>query len=99
MARWRRVQDGLAKVAVTTRFPLRLTQELKAILAAQAARSGVSLNQHIATVLAAQVGAWAATQRYFAARATRAQPGVARTILVRAGKRQRPCARDRLDAE
>jgi hypothetical protein len=82
-----------------TSFPLRLTEELKAILAAPAARSGVSLNQHIDTVLAAHVGAQAETQRYFAARAARAQPGLARTILARAGKRQRPRARDRLDAE
>ena len=82
-----------------TNFPLRLTEELKAILAAQAARAGVSLNQYIATVLAAHVGAQAETQRYFAARTARAQPGSARTILARAGKRQRPRVGDRLDAE
>ncbi len=99
MASWRRVQDGLAAVAVMTTFPLRLAAELKAILAAQAARAGVSLNQYIATVLAAHVGAQAETQRTFAARAARAQPGSARTILARAGKRQRPRAGDRLDAE
>jgi hypothetical protein len=99
MASWRRVQDGLAEVAVMTTFPLRLTEELKAILVAQAARAGVGLNQYIATVLAVHVGAQAETQRDFAARAARAQPGSARTILARAGKRQRPRAGDRLDAE
>ncbi len=81
-----------------TTFPLRLTEELKAILAAQAARAGVSLNQYIATVLAAHVGAQAEAQRYIAARTARAQPASARTILARAGKRQRPRAGDRLDA-
>jgi hypothetical protein len=82
-----------------TTFPLRLTDELKEIAAAQAARAGVSLNQYIATVLAAHVGARAETERYFTARAARAQPGVAREILARAGKRRRPRAGDRLDVE
>jgi hypothetical protein len=98
MAGWRRVQDGLAEVAVMTTIPLRLTEELKAILAAKAARAEVSLNQYIATVLAIHVGAKAETERYFAARAARAQPGSARHILAGAGKRQRPRAGDRLDA-
>ena len=92
MASWRRVPDGPAEIAVMTTFPLRLTEELKAILPAQATGAGVSLNQYIATVLAAHVGAQAKTQRYFAA-------GAARTILACAGKRQRPHAADRLDAE
>jgi hypothetical protein len=42
-----------------TTFPLRLTEELKAAATAQAARAGVSLNQHIATLLAVHVGAQA----------------------------------------
>jgi hypothetical protein len=82
-----------------TTFPLRLTEELKEIVAAQAAKAGVSLDQYIATVLAAHAGAQAETERYFAARAARAQPGSARGILARAGKRRRPRAGDRLDAD
>jgi hypothetical protein len=82
-----------------TTFPLRLTEELKALAAAQAAKAGVSLNQYIATLLAAHVGARAEAERYFAARAARTRPGAARDILARAGKRQQPRAEDRLDAE
>ena len=81
-----------------TSFPLRLTEELKALATAQAARSGVSLNQYIATLLAAQVGSRAEVDRYFAARAARAKPGAAREILAQAGKRRRPRPEDRLDA-
>jgi hypothetical protein len=81
-----------------TTFPLRLTEELMAMATAQAARSGVSLNQYIATLLAAHVGAQAEAERYFAARAARARPGAAREILARAGRLQRPRAGDRLDA-
>jgi predicted HicB family RNase H-like nuclease len=33
------------EIATITTFPLRLTEELKAIATAQAARAGVSLNQ------------------------------------------------------
>ena len=82
-----------------TTFPLRLTEELKEKATAQAARAGVSLNQYIATLLAAHVGAQAEAERYFAARAARARPGTARSILARAGKRQRPRPGDRLDAD
>jgi hypothetical protein len=82
-----------------TTVPLRLTGELKAIVAAQAVRAGVSINKYIATVLAAHVGAQAETDRYFAARAACAKPGSARDILARAGRRKRPRTADRLDAE
>ncbi len=58
-----------------TTFPLRLTEELKAIATAQAAPVGVSLNQYIATVLAAHVGAQAEAERVFAAQAARARGG------------------------
>jgi hypothetical protein len=51
-----------------TLVPLRLTEELKAIAAEQAARAGISLNQYIATVLAAHIGAQAEAERMFAAR-------------------------------
>ncbi len=78
-----------------TTFPLRLTEELKEIVAAQAERAGVSINQYIATVLAAHVGAQAETGRYFAARAARAKPGSARGILARTGRRTRPRNGDR----
>ena len=73
-----------------TTFPLRLTEELKAIATAQAARAGVSLNQYIATALAAHVDAQAEAEHMFAARAAPARPGTARAILARAGKRRRP---------
>jgi hypothetical protein len=76
-----------------TTFPLRLTEELKAIASAQAARAGVSLNQYIATVLAAHVRAQAEAERMFAARAARGRPGTARAILAQAGKRRRPRVR------
>jgi hypothetical protein len=72
-----------------TTFPLRLTEELKAIATAQAARAGISLNQYIATVLAAHVDVQAEAERMFAARAARARPGTAQAILARAGKRRR----------
>jgi hypothetical protein len=82
-----------------TTFPLRLTEELKELATAQAARAGVSLNQYIATLLATHVGAQGEAERYFAARAARARRGTAREILAGAGKRQKPRAGDRLDAE
>ena len=82
-----------------TTFPLRLTEELKAMAAAQAAKAGVSLNQYIATLLASHVGPQAEAERYFAARPARAKPGTARQILARAGKRREPGMQDRLDAD
>jgi hypothetical protein len=71
-----------------TTFPLRLPEELKAIATAQAARAGISLNQYIATALAAHVGAQAEAERVFAARAARARPGTARAILARATRQR-----------
>jgi HicB family len=55
------------EIAIMTTFPLRLTEEPKAIVTARAARAGISLNQYIATVLAAHVGAQAEAERRFAA--------------------------------
>lgn len=78
-----------------TPFPLRLTEELKAMAAAQAASAGVSLNRYIATLLAAHVEAQAEAEHYFVAHAARAKPGTAWEILARAGKQQRPRAGDR----
>lgn len=55
--------------AAVPAFPLRLTEELKAISTAQAARAGISLNQYIvAVVLAAHVDVQAEAERIFTAR-------------------------------
>lgn len=67
-------------------FPLRLPDDLKERAAAQAEAAGVSLNQYIATAIAARVGAQAEAERYFAARGARAVPGRARAILELAGR-------------
>ncbi len=80
-------------------FPLRLPDDLKERAAAQADAAGVSLNQYIATALAARVGAQAEAERYFAARAARATPGRARDILARAGRGNPPRPGDELDVE
>jgi predicted transcriptional regulator len=79
-----------------TSFPLRLPDDLKERAAAQAEAVGVSLNQYIATAVAARVGAQAEAERYFAARAARAQPGRARAILARAGQGRAPAEGDEL---
>ncbi|MDZ3824789.1 MAG: toxin-antitoxin system HicB family antitoxin [Pseudoxanthomonas sp.] len=78
-------------------FPLRLPDDLKERAAAQAEAAGVSLNQYIATAIAARVGAQAEAERYFAARAARAAPGRARAILARAGKGNAVRPGDELD--
>jgi hypothetical protein len=80
-----------------TSFLLRLPDDLKAQATAQAEAAGVSLNQYIATALAARVGAQAEAARGFAARAARATPGRAREILARAGQRTAPRPGDELD--
>jgi len=77
-------------------FSLRVPDELKERAAAQAEAAGVSLNQYIATALAARVGAQAEAERYFAARAARATPGRAREILARAGQGNPPQSGDEL---
>ena len=58
-------------------FPLRIPDDLKHVAAAQAEASGVSLNQFIATILAAHVRAHAEANLYFAARGARAVRGKA----------------------
>jgi hypothetical protein len=63
---------------------------LKERAAAQAEAAGVSLNQYIATALAARVGAQAEAERAMASRAARATPGRAKAILARAGKGNAP---------
>ena len=78
-------------------FSLRLPDDLKERAAAQAEAAGVSLNQYIATALAARVGAQAEAERYFATRAARATPGGARAVLARAGQGNPPQPGDELD--
>jgi hypothetical protein len=80
-------------------FPLRLPDELKEQAAAQAEAAGVSLNQYIAIVLAARVGAQAEVERHFAARAARTTPGRARDILARAGQGHPPHPDDALEED
>jgi predicted DNA-binding protein len=77
-------------------FPLRLPDDLKERAAAQAEAAGVSLNQYIATAIAARVGAQA--ERYFAARAVRTKPSRAREILARAGQGRAPTQGDELES-
>ena len=78
-------------------FPLRLPEDLKSVAAAQAEAAGVSLNQFIATTLAARVGAQAEAGRYFAARGARAVPGRAKEVLARSGAANPPRDDDRLE--
>jgi hypothetical protein len=68
-----------------TVFALRLPEDLKDKAAAQAAETGVSLNQFIAVAVASRVGAQAEAYRYFKARGARAKTGRAKAILARAG--------------
>jgi len=79
-------------------FPLRLMDDLKTVAAEQAAASGMSLNQFIATAVAARVGAIAEAERYFAGRAARTTPEQARAILMKAGSSENVRPDDRLDA-
>ncbi|MBP7334354.1 YlcI/YnfO family protein [Niveispirillum sp.] len=81
-----------------TSFPLRLPDDLKNAAMAQAEKTGVSLNQFIATAVAGRVGAQAEAERYFAARAARVQPGTAKAILARAGVGNPPREDDRLES-
>lgn len=80
-------------------FPLRVPDALKEAAAEQAEQAGISLNQYIAVAVAGRVGAQAEAQRYIAARAARAVPGNARTILATAGVGNPPRDDDRIDSE
>ncbi len=71
-------------------FPLRMPEDLKAAVAAQAARAGVSLNQYLLSIVAAHAGSQAETERYFAARAARSSPEGALEVLDRAGRGNAP---------
>ncbi|MGQ9370462.1 toxin-antitoxin system HicB family antitoxin [Azospirillum sp. ST 5-10] len=81
-----------------TSFPLRLPDDLKKAAIAQAEAAGVSLNQYIATALAARVGAQSEAERYFAARGARAQRGQAKDILARSGTGNPPRDDDRMES-
>lgn len=77
-------------------FPLRLPEDLKAVVAAQAERAGVSMNQYLLSIVATHAGSQAETERYFAARAARSSPGRALEILARAGQGNPPEPGDEL---
>ncbi len=78
-------------------FPLRIPEDLKQVATAQAEATGVSLNQFIATTLAARVGAQAEANRTFAARSARAVRGRAKEILGRSGVGNPPRDDDRIE--
>lgn len=80
-------------------FPFRMPEELKAAVAAQAERAGVSMNQYLLSIVASRVGAHSEAERYFATRATRAVPGRSTEILARAGVGQAPETGDELPAD
>jgi len=78
-------------------FALRLPEDLKDKAASQAAEAGISLNQFIATAVAARVGALSEAERYFAARAARTVPGRGKEILAQAGVGNPPRPDDHFD--
>ncbi|MDE1147821.1 MAG: toxin-antitoxin system HicB family antitoxin [Azospirillaceae bacterium] len=69
-----------------TTLSLRLPDDLKAAAAAQAERSGVSLNQYITAALAGRVAAQAATEEFFRMRTTDARREDMLDVLQKAGK-------------
>ena len=77
-------------------FPLRRPEDLKAAVAAQAERAGVSMNQHLLSIVAAHAGSQVETERYFAARVAPSNPGQALQILARAGQGDSPEPGDEL---
>ena len=77
-------------------FPFRIPEDLKAAVAAQAERAGVSLNQYLLSIIAAHAGSQAETERYFMARAARSSPTRALEILARAGRANPPEPGDEL---
>jgi hypothetical protein len=77
-------------------FPLRMPEDLKAVVTAQAERAGVSMNQYLLSIVATHAGSQAETERYFAARAARSSPARALEILARAGQGNPPEPGDEL---
>lgn len=82
---------------MTTTFPLRIPDDLKAAAAEQAEAMGVSLNQYVGMSLAARVGAQAEAARFFAARGSRGSPETALAILDRIGRPENLRDDDRAD--
>lgn len=76
-----------------------LPRELKDEVIRQAASAGVSVDQFIATTLAAKVGAQVELAHYFKARGRRTSPAEALAILDRAGSDAPPAPDDRLDVD
>ena len=77
-------------------FPFRMPDDLKAAVAAQAERAGVSLNQYLLSIVATHAGAQAEAERWFATRAARSSPARAMEILARAGAGNPPEPGDEL---
>lgn len=77
-------------------FPFRMPEDLKAAVAAQAERAGVSLNQYLLSIVATHAGSQAEAERHFAARATRSSPARALDVLARAGRGRPPEPGDEL---
>ena len=80
-------------------FPFRMPEDLKAAVAAQAERAGVSLNQYLLSIVATHAGSQAEAERYFAGRAARSSPGRALDILSRAGQGRPPEPGDELPVD
>jgi hypothetical protein len=77
-------------------FPFRMPEDLKAAVAGQAERAGVSLNQYLLSIVATHAGSQAEAERYFAMRAARSSPRRALEILSRAGQGNPPEPGDEL---
>ena len=71
-------------------FPFRMPEDLKAAVAAQAERAGVSVNQYLLSIVAAHAGSKAEAERDFAVPAARSNAARAVEILARAGQGQPP---------
>lgn len=83
---------------MTTTFPLRIPDDLKAAAAEQAEAMGVSLNQYVGMSLAARVGAQAEAARFFAARGSRGSPQRALAVLDQIGRPGELRDDDRIEA-
>jgi len=77
-------------------YPLHLPEDLKVIVATQAERAGVSLDQYLLFIIAAHAGSQAETEQYFAARAARSSPAKGLEILSRTGTGNPPEPGDEL---
>ena len=73
-----------------------MLENLKAAVAGQAERAGVSLNRYLLTIVGAHGGSQAESERCFAARAAHSSPGRALEVLARAGQGNPPEPGDEL---